>query len=152
MLTIQIDSREKPQAIGKILRYFDDHDIKHFVSKLPCGDYMSLDNARLCIDRKQNLQELCGNVTQQHTRFISEMLRANDLAIQLVFLCEHGPNFKRLDDVREWENPRLKISPAATTGETLFKILHTLEIRHNVEFLFCTKAETGSRIVEILGG
>ena len=61
-MDIQIDSREKAKAIRKILKTFDDKGINHYTSKLFVGDYMSLDNPRLIIDRKQNLQELCGNV------------------------------------------------------------------------------------------
>ena len=66
---IQIDSREKARAIVKILHSFDSVGVKHFVSKLPVGDYMNFDSPRLIIDRKQNLLELCGNVCQQHKRF-----------------------------------------------------------------------------------
>ena len=112
---------------------------------------MSLDNARLCIDRKQNLQELCGNVTQQHRRFVAEMIRANELGIKLIILCEHGSSMKVLEDVREWVNPRLRTSPNCTNGETLYKILHTMSVRHEVQFIFCTKAETGKKIIELLG-
>lgn len=71
-MDIQIDTREKQRAIRKILKTFDDNGVKHFSSKLLVGDYMSLDNPRLIIDRKQNLQELCGNVCQQHERFKRE--------------------------------------------------------------------------------
>lgn len=53
---IQIDTREKQRAIRKIVKTFDDHGVKHFSSKLLVGDYMSLDNPRLIIDRKQSLQ------------------------------------------------------------------------------------------------
>ncbi len=151
-MTIQIDSREKPLAIRKIIKHFDDHGIKHFVSKLPVGDYMNLDNARLCIDRKKDLIELCGNVCQQHARFVRELIRANDLGIKLIILCEHGANIKTLEDVRGWENPRLRTSPKATKGETLYKILSTLSARYDVDFLFCTKAQTGAKIIELLGG
>lgn len=51
--------------------------------KLYCGDYQSLDNAKLCIDRKKDLQELCGNVCQQHERFKAELIRAREAGIQL---------------------------------------------------------------------
>ena len=54
-MDIQIDTREKQRAIRKILKTFDDNGVKHFSSKLLVGDYMSLDNPRLIIDRKQNL-------------------------------------------------------------------------------------------------
>jgi len=101
-MTIQTDSREKARAIIKILAEFDKQGIQHFVSKLPVGDYMSFDNPRLIIDRKQNLQEVCGNVCQQHKRFTDELKRANTLGIKLIILCEHGPNIKTLADVESW--------------------------------------------------
>lgn len=65
-------------------------------------------------------------------------------------MCEHGGDVKTLSDVEKWKNPRIKTSPKATTGKTLHKILTTMEIRYNVDFLFCSKGETGGRIVEIL--
>ena len=68
-MTIQIDSREKARAIKKILAAFDKAGIDYFVSKLYVGDYQSYDNPYLIIDRKQNLTELCSNVTQGHERF-----------------------------------------------------------------------------------
>lgn len=149
-MTIQIDSREKSRAIKKIVAEFEKQEIKHFVSKLPVGDYMSFDNPRLIIDRKQNLLELCGNVCQQHKRFINEIKRANDLGIKLIFLCEHSRNIKSLEDVQHWINPRLKKSPMAVSGERLYKILSTISKKYSVEFLFCNKSETGKKIIELL--
>ena len=149
-MVIQIDSREKAHAIKKILDEFDQRGIKWFVSKLPVGDYQSLDNPRLVIDRKQNLLELCGNVCQQHKRFRAELERANEYGIKLIILCEHGGRFKSLQDVMTWKNPRLKQSPMAVSGERLYKILSAMSGKYGVQFLFCTKQETGNRIVEIL--
>lgn len=151
-MTIQIDSREKARAITKILTEFDSQSIKHFISKLPVGDYMSFDNPRLIIDRKQNLQELCGNVCQQHKRFIAEIKRAGELGIRLIFLVEHSQNIKTLDDVQNWNNPRLKVSPLAVSGQRLYKILCSIEKNYNTQFLFCSKNQTGKRIIELLGG
>jgi hypothetical protein len=126
--------------------------VKWFVSKLPVGDYMSFDNPRLVIDRKQNLSELCGNVCQQHKRFRAELERANEYGIKLIILCEHGKSITCLSDVMQWVNPRLKKSPMAVSGERLYKILSAMSQKYNVDFLFCTKAETGQRIIELLGG
>lgn len=53
-MDIQIDTREKQRAIRKILKTFDDNGVKHFSSKLLVGDYMSLDNPRLIIDRNRS--------------------------------------------------------------------------------------------------
>jgi len=151
-MDIQIDSREKARAIKKILSTFDRRGVNYFVSKLPVGDYISLDNARLSIDRKQNLLELCSNVCQQRARFTAELERANKSGIKLVILCEHGAGIKTLDDVLAWKNPRLKESPLAVSGERLYRILTALGRTYNVDFEFCTKAETGNRIIELLGG
>lgn len=149
-MTIQIDTREKPKAIEKIVSTFEKQGAVYFRSKLTCGDYMSMDNARFCIDRKQNLTEVCGNVCQQHKRFIAELERARLLGIRLVFLVEHSPHIKCLEDVREWKNPRLKVSPLAVSGERLYKILSTIEKNYDTKFYFCSKAQTGQKIIELL--
>ena len=149
-MTIQIDSREKPKAIKGIIAEFDKQAITYFVSKLPCGDYMSLDNARFAIDRKQSLLEVCSNVCQDHKRFINELKRANEFGIRLVFLIEHSQNIKKLEDVLKWKNPRLKKSPLAVSGERLYKILATIEKNYDTKFYFCDKAYTGQRIIELL--
>ena len=152
-MTIQIDSREKSKAIQKILAEFDRNGIKHFTSKLFVGDYMNMDYPRLVIDRKQNLNELCGNVVQDHKRFAAELERAKDMGISLIVICEHGKNIKTLEDVMTWKNPRLKHSPLAVSGERLYKILYAMQSnreKYDVTFLFCSKDETGRRIIELL--
>ena len=113
---------------------------------------MNLDNPRLIIDRKQNLLEICENVGQDHKRFTAELIRANNAGIKLIILCENSQNIRSLDDVRYWVNPRTKQSPLAISGERLFKILSTMQNHYNTEFLFCTKDETGKRIIELLDG
>ena len=110
-MQIQIDSREKARAIIKILATFDKQDVKYFTSKLYIADYMSLDNPRRVIDRKQNLSELYGNLCHDHKRFIAEIIRAKEAGIELIILIEHGGTIKSLDDVKSWNNPRLKNLP-----------------------------------------
>lgn len=153
--------------LGREYRVFDDNGVKHFSSKLLVGDYMSLDNPRLIIDRKQNLQELCGNVCQQHERFKRELLKAIDAGIQLVILVEHGADIKSLEDVWFWENPRKHevrwrmvngkrekyvVSAKAVDGNQLYKSLCTIRDRYNVRFEFCEKKDTGKEIIRILSG
>lgn len=164
-MDIQIDSREKAKAIKKIIKTFDEEDVKYFSSKLLVGDYMSLDNPRLIIDRKQNLQELCGNVCQQHERFKRELLKAMDAGIQLVILVEHGSDIRCLEDVYFWQNPRKHevrwknvngkkekyvVSAKAVDGKQLYKSLCTIRDRYNVRFEFCEKKDTGKEIIRIL--
>lgn len=149
-MVIQIDSREHKWELARIQRQLTAAGCKTIVSKLYVGDYQSLDNPRLVIDRKKDLFELCGNVCQQHERFQKELVRAIDAGIQIIILCEHGEEIKCLEDVYFWDNPRLKESPKATTGESLYKSLMTIKNRYNVRFEFCTKKETGSKIMELL--
>lgn len=160
-MIIQIDSREKARAIQQIVAEFDRRGIVHPISKLWVGDYMNYDNPRLVVDRKQNLLEVCSNVTQDHDRFRREMVRAQENGIKIVFLVEHGDGITCLEDVIFWENPRrwklkrvdgrmVRYETKATTGETLYNILTTIQARYGCEFQFCSKQETGRRIVEIL--
>ena len=176
-LTIQYDSREKARAITKIIEEFDRRGVKHFVSKLYVGDYASLDNPRLVIDRKQNLTEICANVCQNHDRFRRELIRAQENGIKLIILIEHSNQIRSIDDVAGWQNPRLgepvwipdrcvgkgkaehwvpghwsNKHPNAMTGETLSKIMRTMEQKYGCEFQFCDKLHTGKRIIELLGG
>ena len=149
-MIIQIDSREKSKAITKIIAHFDKNKIKHISSKLYVGDYSNMDNPRIVIDRKQSLGELCNNVCQDHKRFTDELKRAADAEIKLIILCEHGGAIKTLDDVKGWNNPRLRVSPLAVSGERLNRILLTMSKKYNVEFLFCDKRRTGAEIVRLL--
>lgn len=164
-MNIQIDSREKARAIREIVAEFDRRGVDHFVSKLYVGDYMNYDNPRLIIDRKQNLTELCSNVCQDHNRFREEMLKARDHGIRMIILCEHGDGIECLEDVIWWDNPRRhkriknpetgrreERETKATTGDKLYKILSTFQRKYGCRFLFCSKEETGRRIIELLGG
>ena len=105
-MTLQVDSREKPRATKAIFKQFQEAGTDFFVSKLFIGDYMSYDNPRLVIDRKQSLTELCINCTSDHDRFRAELIRAQAHGIQVIILCEHGEGIRTLEDVRGWNNPR----------------------------------------------
>jgi ERCC4-type nuclease len=149
MGVLVIDTRE--QKCEHIDHYMEQRGIKTVRSKLYCGDYTRIDNQTVCIDRKQDLQELAGNLCQQHTRFRAEMVRAQDVGIKLIFLIEHSVNINSLDDVRNWVNPRLKTSPKAITGARMAAIMETMAQKYGVEFMFCAKKDTGRIICEILG-
>lgn len=165
-MQIICDTREKKPELARIEHQFNQLGVQSFRSKLYVGDYQSLDDARLVIDRKKDLLELCGNVAQQHERFRAELMRAKEAGIHIVILCEHGDGIKTLEDVYFWINPRtiptewvmqdghpVKVakSPNGVTGPQLYKCLTTIRDRYDVEFVFCSKDETGARIVQILG-
>lgn len=147
---ILIDTREKARAIKKILKHFDDNDVQYASSKLFVGDYQIATDGSVVVDRKQNLNEVCSNVCQEHKRFTDELQRANDAGIKVYILVEHGGKIKTLDDVKNWYNPRLKVSPLAVSGERLYKILSTMEQHYGCEFVFCDKDHTGEMIIKLL--
>ena len=179
---ILIDSREKPKAITKIIKCFEENKIDYDTSKLYVGDYQSLDNPKIVVDRKQNLAEIMQNVTQK--RFRDELTRTKKAGIHLIILIEHSKDITCIDDVTKWKNQRLefykfqlkkqlglfgefnewylyreakekglKPRKPPISPEQLRKALHTIEENkeeYNVSFEFCSKSETGQKILEIL--
>jgi len=151
-MIIQIDTREKPHAIKKIVTSFDALGVKYVRSKLMVGDYMSFDNPYVIVDRKQSLLEVCNNICQDHDRFRKELMLAYSLDVRMIILVEHGGSIKTLEDVIFWENPRLTESPKALTGEKLYHTMRTIERKYGCVWSFCSKDETGERIIELLKG
>ena len=164
-MQIQVDTREHKKEWERIEKHFQSAGADYFRSKLYVGDYCNVDNPRLVIDRKKDLLELVGNVTQQHERFRNELMRASEKGFKVIILCEHGENISELSDVIFWRNPRLdkyewfvenghpvkkQLYPKATTGMQLYKSLKTIQDKYNVEFHFCNKYETGFKIIELL--
>lgn len=150
MIRIQYDSREKPHAIKNILSYFDKHGIEAVRMKLDVGDYMTDPHGRVSVDRKQNMGEIENNFTWQRKRFEKECKRAKEQGIKLIFLIEHGKPIKSIDDVKDWENPRLETSPYAVCGKRIHFLMKTFEIKYGVQWEFCDKRSTGRRIAELL--
>ena len=164
-MTIQVDTREHESEWKRIQRQFDRLGVEYFRSKLDVGDYMNVDNPTLIIDRKKDLLEICGNITQQHDRFRRELIRAQKNNIKLIILCEHGDGIENLSDVYFWHNPRLdktdiriidgrpqrvQLFPRATDGKQLYKSLQTLMTEYGVDIRFCDKKHTGEVIRELL--
>lgn len=57
-----------------------------------------------------------------------------------------------LEDVKVWQNPRLKESPRAVNGDRLYKTMLTMAERYGVRWEFCDRLHTGRRIIELLTG
>jgi ERCC4-type nuclease len=165
-MIVQCDTREHKKEWERIRSQFDSLGVEYIRSKLWVGDYMNIDNPRLVIDRKKDLLELCGNITQQHERFKAELVRAQEKGIKIIILCENGEGIENLSDVYFWHNPRLDITdwvvidgkpmkkpkyPRATTGRALYASMITMREKYGVEFVFCDKEDTGYVITKILG-
>ena len=149
--TIIEDTRQKPDKNEHIKIQLEELGYKVVRSKLFVGDYQFADSGKIVVDTKLNLQEVVGNVIQQHDRFRSECIRAKEAGIKLIILITE-PKVTCLSDVFGWWNPRLRYSKKATTGRQLGKILYSMKEKYGVDFQFCKKNEVGKRIVELLGG
>ena len=144
------DTRDKATKHHNVDEYLIEQGHKVVRSKLFVGDVSLLNDQSVCIDLKRNLQEVAVNVGQDHARFKRELERAQEYGIHLIFLVEHGGSIKTLEDVQNWNNPRLKDHPLALTGTRLYKIMLTMQNKYGIEWLFCDKRCTGKRIIEIL--
>lgn len=122
----------------------------------------------ISVDTKKDIQEIIGNVCgKQHERFRDECILAQNNGIKLIILVENTDGINRVMDLCAWENPRTKIKkwittpagekrkilayPSATKGRTLAKAMCTMQDKYGVRFEFCNPADTGRRILELLG-
>lgn len=152
------DSREQKNA--HILRYFERHNVPYVVRKMETADYMIEGQPNIVVDRKQNLNEICANLTYKGkkanenggkgipsnvARFWREIRRAYADGIRLVVLIEHGENVKCLADVAAWSGSRSGIS-----GRKLVDEMDRLSAAYGVEWQFCGKSETAEKILKIL--
>lgn len=149
-MIIQIDTREKPQAIEKIIETFDACGISYYRSKLYAGDYVDIDNMYFVIDRKQGLEEFSQNLTSNHYRFRNEVVRANNLGIRICVLIENDYGIASIDDVHKWVNPRLSRNPKAVKGDQLEKTMRTMMLRYDIYYEFCSPEEAGYKIIDLL--
>lgn len=124
------------------------------------ADYMIEGQPNIVVDRKQNLDEICANLTYKGkkanenggkgipsnvARFRREVRRAYEDKIKLVVLIEHGGNIKSLADVAAWSGSRSGIS-----GRKLVDEMDRLSAAYGVEWQFCGKSETAEKILKIL--
>ena len=149
-MTIIEDTRQQAGKHNFKQTYFESHGIKIVRSKLPVGDYANIKDLSVIVDTKKDIQEIISNVTKQHARFVAECDLAKESDIKLIILIENEDNIEKIEDLYTWYNKRLRFSPKATTGRTLAKILHGIQLRHGVQFEFCHPLEAGARIVELL--
>ena len=143
-ITVLVDTREQdtPQARKRLegmgLPYerqkldFGDYSAKCI---LPDGKHLDFSNA-FAIERKMNLDELCGCYCRSRERFTREFERASEKNAKLYLLIENAT----------WEKAyegkyRSKMSASALTASMLAWLS-----RYNCQLIFC-KAETSGKLI-----
>ena len=144
-MTIICDSREKKNQ--HILKFFEENGINYKIQKMNVADYQIEGDNGIVIDRKQNLEEVATNLFNRNdkSRFWREVRRANEKGIKMIVLCEHSRNIKSIQDVSKWHS---KFSPVS--GVNLMNEIYRVHISYGIEFIFCSKQNTGKKIVSLL--
>ena len=142
-LKIIVDTRE--QVNDHVTTYFDSKKVNWINRKLDIGDYSAqlgedTYEKSVVIERKHNLDELCGNLTADRDRFEREFLRAKAYNTKVFLLIEEA----------SWNdvfigNYRSKLSP-----KSLLASLLSWQTRFNVTILFTSNGNTGALIHGIL--
>lgn len=172
--TIIEDSRNKPGHHGHIEAWMRDHGVSFLPHDraLPFGDYMR-DGSNVSVDTKKDVQELAMDCGRDHARFVRECERAWDAGYRLYILIEQHPEYNDRRRLEGWVSGvchrchhRMRgtcKSPSMQTGrrcprgmrpmqgDTLAKILTTMELRYEVRFRFCRKQDAARIICELLG-
>ena len=140
-----VDSREKKW--DHIKSFLWAHNIEYKVAKLDVGDYMRMENGRISIDRKANLDEIGCNLSSgkdNYHRFLKEVKRAKSSGIRLIVLIEEA-SCNTLEDVKEWRSKYSKIN-----GTWLYKQMKNLSYAYGIEWRFCETNMTAKEILKIL--
>lgn len=143
---IQIDTREKPQAIANIKAFFDKHNIEYIDKKMDIADYCVIGRENLVIDRKRNLQEVAQNLcSNDKSRFWREVRLAYQNHVRMIVLVEQS-GVNDLRDVRNWQSKYQRLS-----GARLQEEMYRIAMAYGIEWKFCHKNSTGKVICELLG-
>lgn len=168
MVVIARDTRDQTGKHKNVDDGLASRGIKTVRTKLYVGDVARLDDMSVCIDLKQNLTEVYGNVIQQHDRFVRECRRAQQAGIKLIILVEQA-GIGSVQDVAAWKNPRIskweKLRDAHKQGkrmaeplnpyppvssERLAKAMQTISDRYGAEWMFCAPTDTVEIICKVL--
>lgn len=121
--------------------WFDKKKIPYKTRKLDTGDYSAMLGEytleqEVVIERKHNLDEICGNFTVERERFEREMLRAKAYNTKVFLIIENA----------SWSdiflgNYRSKLEPKSLVGS-----LFSWQAKYNLTIIFCKPEETGRLI------
>lgn len=144
-MILEIDTRNKRDEY--LTKYLDKKGIKWIRNKLYSGDVKLLNDTRVIIDLKANLEEIAHNLcnSQEHARIHRELDRAREIGCEeFIFLIKHD-KIKSIEDLQNWTSKRTKVK-----GSVLLKIFQTMRQKYNVRFVICPKAKMGETIIKLL--
>lgn len=137
-LTIICDTREQDKHCEE---WFTKNKVQTITRKLDTGDYscqlgeMSFERD-ICIERKHNLDEICGNFTVERERFEREFMRAKAYGTKVVLIIENAT----------WTDIFLGNYRSKLNSKSLVGSLLSWMVRFNITVLFCRPEET-ARII-----
>lgn len=144
-MIIEMDTRNQKDSY--VTDYFDKHNIKWIRNKLYSGDVKLLNDTRVIIDLKANLEEIAHNLcnTQEHLRIHKEIDRAREIQCEeFIFLIKED-KIKSIEDLQNWSSKRTKVR-----GDTLLKVMATMSKKYGVKFIIVPRAKMGEKILELL--
>ena len=142
-MRIIVDTREKVNV--HVNDYFTKQKVQWFNRKLDIGDYSAqlgddTFEKSVVIERKHNLDELCGNLTADRDRFEREFLRAKAYGTKVFLLIEDA----------SWDDVFLGNYRSKLSSKALLASLLSWQTRFNVTVIFTNKGNTGALIHGIL--
>lgn len=144
-MIIEMDTRNQKDEY--VTDYLDSHGVKWIRNKLYSGDVKLLNSTKVIIDLKKDLLEMCGNLTslKEHERVKREIERAREIGCERFIFLIKEQKISSIDEVNNWNSTRTRVK-----GETLAKIMKTMQERYDVEFMFTKKELAGATILELL--
>ena len=137
-LTIVCDTRERDTHCEE---YFRKNKIPCITRKIDTGDYsaqlgdLSMER-EIVVERKRNLDEICGNFTVERERFEREFMRAKAYGTKVVLIVENAT----------WSDIFLGNYRSKTSPKSLLGSLLSWMVRFNITVTFCKPEET-ARII-----
>ena len=137
-LTIICDTREQDRHVSE---YFEKNKIPTITRKLDTGDYScQLEDVsferEIVVERKHNLDEICGNFTTERERFEREFIRAKAYGTKVHLIIENA----------SWSDVFLGNYRSKLPSKSLVGSLLSWMVRFNVSVTFCKPNET-ARII-----
>lgn len=141
----EIDTRNKKDDF--VTKYFDKRGIKWIRNKLYAGDVKLLNDTKVIIDLKANLEEISHNLcnTSEHLRIHRELNRAREIGCEKFIFLIKDDKIKSIEDLQNWTSNKTKV-----TGKVLYKVMSTMAKKYKVKFIICQRKDVGKKIIELL--